>query len=119
MDKKGKIILSLLIVSIFVATMFILFYANADPTPIQPIRVNATIIPPPNSCADNDGGINEFVKGTTSGYINGLPYSYTDFCINTTRLYEYYCLGSYSFNVNITCRASANLTGFCVNGACT
>lgn len=67
-----------------------------------------------NSCSDTDGGIVLYVQGTVSGYSGGSPYSYTDYCINSTSVNEYYCSGSQYYFMWSGC--SYNQT--CTNGAC-
>lgn len=71
----------------------------------------------PDSCNDTDGGFFVEIQGTVSGYNNNQPYEYTDYCIESATLKEYYCVGSQSYFYNYDC--SMNLTGgACVNGAC-
>ncbi len=79
---------------------------------------NSELNQQPNSCADSDGGIVSTIQGTTSGYVNGFPYSHTDFCLNTALVYEYYCSGTIELSANVTCMTGGNLTGTCSNGAC-
>jgi len=71
-----------------------------------------------DSCNDADGGWVPSVKGTVSGYYNGEPYSYTDFCManTTTMLIEYYCIGTTYAYGNWNC--AGNITTICANGAC-
>jgi hypothetical protein len=55
-----------------------------------------------STCSDTDNGLNYNQQGTVSGYLNStmgyVPYSFTDFCMNTvkgqeksTKLIEFYC----------------------------
>jgi hypothetical protein len=47
-----------------------------------------------SSCTDSDGGEDYYTKGTVSGYINGVKYSYSDSCSqpgDTNPLNEYVC----------------------------
>ena len=70
---------------------------------------------PPDSCSDTDGGFVVETQGTVSGYYNGNPYSYTDFCeTNTTQLGEYYCWEDNWYFSFVNC---VNETVFS-NGAC-
>ncbi|MFH1212210.1 MAG: hypothetical protein V1659_04775 [Candidatus Woesearchaeota archaeon] len=74
----------------------------------------------PNSCSDTDGGIVREVKGTVSGYRYNISYNYTDFCMNSNAVKEYYCGGNIWYDAQISClNMSANNTGICVDGACT
>ncbi|NIO22762.1 MAG: hypothetical protein GTN38_01905 [Candidatus Aenigmarchaeota archaeon] len=72
---------------------------------------------PPDSCSDTDGGFVVTVQGTASGYLNGIPYSNTDFCdFNiTTTLIEFYCVGDQCDLNFYDC--TMNFTS-CSNGAC-
>ena len=69
----------------------------------------ASIFRSPTSCSDSDGGKNYNVLGTADyNYKN-----YTDFCLNNSRLLEYYCATNTSVrSVNYTCQYG------CSNGAC-
>ena len=69
----------------------------------------------PDSCSDTDGGFVIDLQGTVSGYYYGSPYNYDDFCLDSTLLIEYYCIGTQLDNGNVTC--TGNYTG-CINGAC-
>ena len=55
-------------------------------------------------CTENDGGINQFQKGTTNENV--------DFCIDNKKLTEYYCVGIDVMNKTITCE------GECSDGKC-
>lgn len=75
---------------------------------------------PRDSCSDSDGGTPIGVQGTVSGDDESIPYSLTDFCIDSINLTEYYCgilaqdYAPLSTNVNCV----ANGTTSCSNGAC-
>ncbi len=69
----------------------------------------------PDSCSETDDWIDIFNKGTTSGYKNGEPYSYTDFCMTNETLIEYYCSGTGCYNASYPCYANAT---HCFDGAC-
>ena len=75
---------------------------------------------PKDSCTDTDGGQVSGTQGTVSGDDESVPYSLTDFCVDTTTLTEYYCgtkVQDYApLNININC--AGNQTNSCVNGAC-
>ena len=65
-----------------------------------------------NTCSDTDGGFVWNVQGIVSGTYNSNPYSYTDNCMNSSSLQEYYCAGTTQtssivncFQINSTCSA--------------
>jgi len=68
----------------------------------------------PDSCDDTDGGYVPGVQGTASGYLNEIWYSDTDYCLDSSTLVEYYCVGDYEYNSIGPCMNSTT----CVNGAC-
>jgi hypothetical protein len=71
---------------------------------------------PADSCADSDGGFNTAVRGTVSGYDNGVPFNNTDYCTGNTSLVEYTCAGAiHGYDPWAT---PANCTTSCSNGAC-
>jgi hypothetical protein len=69
-----------------------------------------------NTCSDTDGGWVPKVQGTVSGYYSGQPYSYTDYCIDSAMLNEYYCSGGLKYSSSFNC--AGNTTISCSNGAC-
>lgn len=79
------------------------------------------------NCVDSDGGINSIkasVQGTVLGTKAGAPYSYTDYCLTSNILKEYYCDGAVNspFSVDVSCSASGGNgidSSVCINGACT
>jgi len=75
---------------------------------------------PKDSCSDTDGGQISGTQGTVSGDDESVPYSLTDFCVDTVTLTEYYCgtkAQDYApLNTNINC--AMNQTTSCSNGAC-
>ncbi|MFH1916802.1 MAG: hypothetical protein ABIJ21_06070 [Nanoarchaeota archaeon] len=75
--------------------------------------------PQPNSCSDTDGGINLPVLGTVSGFYINQTYNYTDFCVDSDQLYEYYCGGNYQYGFATSCSGGnqTNYTG-CSVGRC-
>jgi hypothetical protein len=88
----------------------------------------------PDSCSDTDGGYNPSTFGTTSGYLNNVPYSSDDYCVDTSNINEYYCANDYetswqgSCGTDYTyaiCNEPANdsvyqrdVDYFCSSGAC-
>ena len=69
-----------------------------------------------DSCADSDGGYAIWVQGTVSGYLNNNPYSNTDYCVNNTAVWEYYCSGTRAAGNSNSCGTNTSIT--CSNGAC-
>jgi hypothetical protein len=61
-------------------------YQTSIPTTVPPTTV-------PVTCHDTDG-TDITVKGTTSGSLGGMPYSYTDSCIGALYVKEWYCGGA-------------------------
>jgi len=71
--------------------------------------------PPVNTCTDTDG-FNLYLQGTVSGLLNGEAYSYTDYCVDSIQLEEYYCAGSNYYSYATNCAQNQSMT--CINGAC-
>ena len=88
-------------------------------TTTTPVTTTTTI--PSNSCTDTDGGIVSTVKGNVTGYYNGQPYSYTDYCLYANEtgqiVLEYYCSGKIYSSTTLDCAAGIE-TISCVDGAC-
>jgi len=78
---------------------------------------NGTCDPILDSCSDTDGGYVLETQGTASGYLNEQYYSDTDYCINSTYIAEYYCIGDYEYGGSAT-SCVGNVTTQCVSGAC-
>ncbi len=70
----------------------------------------------PDSCSDTDGGYVIKVQGTVSGYLNNVPYSNIDYCVNSTAVWEYSCSGTRATGYSNTCGTASATT--CSNGAC-
>jgi hypothetical protein len=67
-------------------------------------------------CTDSDGGEDYYTKGTVSGYINGVKYSYSDSCSqpgDTNPLNEYVCTSD-GFYTSL----SYDCPNGCSDGAC-
>ena len=84
--------------------------------------INAQVIPPtktppitPNSCTDTDGGIAFDKKGTVSGFNNGKPFSYTDYCMDSFGVMELFCDGTNREYQPFNCERGDK----CLDGACT
>jgi hypothetical protein len=75
--------------------------------------------PPTGGCIDSDGGVNYYLKGTTSIYNNGVfNYSFTETCDWFGSLIESYCsVGNDSIaSTSVNCSLLGNYV--CSNGAC-
>jgi len=75
-----------------------------------------------SNCQDSDGGFVVGSQGIISGSSGGVPYSNTDFCLDTVKLREFWCSGgtggiptSTDYNCPVN---NATGTGGCLNGAC-
>ena len=56
-----------------------------------------------NTCTDSDNGKSYYNKGTMSGRSGESTYEFTDNCLDSTRLAEYYCTGVIPQANYITC----------------
>lgn len=63
-----------------------------------------------SGCVDTDNGMDSYVKGATSLG----PYAYADYCINSSRAWEYYCDNGRPSSVRASCPGGYA----CVDGAC-
>lgn len=70
----------------------------------------------PDSCSETDGGWVPPIQGSVYGYYLGNYYNYTDYCIDSTFLYEYECYGDQKSGGSQVC--IGNGTTMCSNGAC-
>lgn len=70
----------------------------------------------PDSCEDSDGGFVVPVQGTVEGYSDGTGYAKTDYCIDTSMLMEYHCIGPQWNGVEYDC--GLNSTGYCLDAKC-
>lgn len=76
---------------------------------------------PRDSCTDSEGSphsINSGIQGTISGDDESVPFSFTDACIDSLNMKEYYC-GDKSedyrpFNITVSCQNTTT----CISGAC-
>jgi hypothetical protein len=82
---------------------------------------------PRDFCNDSDGGTFEGIKGTVSGEDDGVSFSYTDYCLNSTFVMEYYCGGKYQdydpLSSPMVCPSGNETQGNetqteCIDGAC-
>jgi hypothetical protein len=74
---------------------------------------------PPDSCSDTDGGFVVENQGTASGYYEGSPYNHTDYCVDSTNIVEYYCVGDWLYDSGSMPCWINNQTATCVDGSCT
>lgn len=82
---------------------------SVSPSPSPSVAPTPSVNP--NSCTDSDGGLNYGVTGTVSGFWNGNPFSYTDFC-SLKVLSEWWCPGGAPGFSNYTCPYD------CLDGRC-
>ena len=84
---------------------------------------------PKSTCTDTDDGENRLlIKGMVYGMVDNVSYSYTDSCVSSSFVREYYCMytlyGSYSelnyFNYSYTDYLCSYYVpnSTCINGAC-
>jgi hypothetical protein len=107
---KLVLILALLLSIATISSLLIptLELAGAKPTPAGGKA---------NSCSDTDGGIVVTVFGTVSGYFNKKPYSYSDTCVDSGTIKEYYCSGTLSQYTQQSCGTDGYTSGnYCMNG---
>jgi len=70
----------------------------------------------PDSCVDSDGGVEQYINGSVSGYLNNEFYLNSDFCADAINLVEYSCTGGIN-KVNTTISCAINATS-CSIGVC-
>lgn len=58
---------------------------------------------PADSCSDTDGGHNIWFLGTTSGFLNQVPYSNDDYCVDAGTVNEYNCTLNYEYSQQQSC----------------
>ena len=63
-------------------------------------------------CNDIDDGLNYNIYGIVIGELNGKPFNYPDYCINSIQLKEYTCENNQSISTIYNCSTN------CANGAC-
>ena len=73
---------------------------------------------PKDSCGDTDNGIDESVQGTVSGDDNDVPFSNTDFCIDSATLNEYSCEDISNDYNPLSSTITCGIGEQCTNGAC-
>lgn len=73
---------------------------------------------PADSCSDTDGGNTPTVFGTVSGYLGGVAYTNSDYCVDSGNVNEYYCSGSYKQNQQQSCGTDSYLgSNYCLNSS--
>ena len=71
---------------------------------------------PRDNCGDSDNGITPGIQGTVSGDDESVPFSLTDFCIDTATLNEYHCGALQQDYAPLSTTFTCNNT--CSNGTC-
>jgi hypothetical protein len=66
-----------------------------------------------DSCSDTDGGNYPLIFGTASGYLNGIPYSDDDYCVDSGNILEYYCAGDYEQSQQQSCGTDYYSDNYC------
>lgn len=66
-----------------------------------------------DSCMDSDGGDFPILFGTVSGYANGSQYSFSDYCINSWNVFEYFCSGTYMNGASRICGIEGYGNAYC------
>ena len=95
--------------NIFLITLSILFLLSVFV--INTKSVNA------DYCTDSDGGINYPVRGTaTMVRFNNTNLSYTDYCISSSNIQEYFCVNNFVTSTSQNCR-NQGYSG-CTRGRC-
>ena len=67
------------------------------------------------SCTDTDNGQSIYTKGTVTSINLSGSYSYTDYCVSSTYVKEYYCQNNQALSANLYCSKGC----LSYNGACT
>ncbi|MFH0978681.1 MAG: hypothetical protein V1837_05245 [Candidatus Woesearchaeota archaeon] len=71
----------------------------------------------PDSCSDTDGGNNIVILGTTSGIKNEASYSDTDYCVDSSNVFEYYCSGTQETSQQQSCGTDGYGSNYCLGNA--
>jgi len=67
------------------------------------------------TCTDSDGGSNIYTKGTIIATNSSGTYSYTDFCVSSTYVKEYYCENNQALSANLYCsKGCSSLNKACI-----
>jgi hypothetical protein len=70
-----------------------------------------------NTCSDTDGGNYPWVLGTVSGYYAGSNYSYSDYCLSSAMVAEYYCNNSINRTIQgVNCGTDSYGAAYCSEG---
>jgi hypothetical protein len=67
----------------------------------------------PDSCSDTDGGNKIGIFGTVTGYISGQSYTYSDSCFDAGSVKEYYCSGTASQSLIVSCGTDYYSANYC------
>src|SRR3989344_3071384 len=68
-----------------------------------------------NLCKDSDNGQNIYTKGTATATNSSGTFSFTDYCVSSTYVKEYYCQNNQALSANLYCSKGC----LSYNGACT
>lgn len=105
MKKKFLAFLTIAALGILVMTMTL------------PISLGASRSGKQDSCSDTDEGNVITVFGTVSGYYNKLPYSYSDYCVDSGSINEYYCVGTHQQSQQQSCGTDGYVgNNYCKSG---
>ena len=70
-----------------------------------------------NTCTDSDGGNVPTVFGTVHGKYKNKAYSYSDTCVSSGVIKEYYCSGKYQTSVQQSCGTDGYIgSNYCIGG---
>ncbi|MFH1751368.1 MAG: hypothetical protein ABH821_00285 [archaeon] len=69
-------------------------------------------------CADSDNGRQYALKGRIVFTLDNAAFEYSDECIDSTQLKEYYCEERTLMSETVNCKELFGKTSSCKNGAC-
>ena len=68
-----------------------------------------------DSCSENDYGNNIWTFGTTNGYYDNNPYSHSDYCVDDSNVFEYYCSGTHEQSSQQSCGTDFSSGFYCIS----
>jgi hypothetical protein len=71
---------------------------------------------PPDTCSDSDGGFAYTVFGQVTGNLNYSYYNYSDYCLNSTVVIEYFCSANRPYSSSYPCNLNSSMV--CSEGRC-
>lgn len=111
MNSRAVAAESVLLLLIIAAAGFFMF---AEKSSMTGLAISAF-----SSCLDTDGGLNYYLKGAAVITTNeSKTISYTDACLNSTTLTEYYCRSRFPASINQSCTYGCQ-AGACIKPKCT